>query len=131
MRELSVEAITENLDAVLRFINEQIEYSSVKVQNQINVVVDEIFANISSYAYNPAVGGVTVRIKADANDITIEFEDSGIPYNPLSNAPPDVTLDGEQREIGGLGIHLVRNMMDSVGYRRDGNKNIMTIKKII
>jgi anti-sigma regulatory factor (Ser/Thr protein kinase) len=129
MHELLIEAKTENMDAVLDFINEHIEHCSMKIQNQIGIVIDEVFANISAYAYNPSVGEVTVRIKADDQDIAIEFEDKGVPYNPLLNEDPDITLDAEEREIGGLGIFMVKNIMDSVEYKRDGSKNILTIKK--
>ncbi|MCL2694574.1 MAG: ATP-binding protein [Oscillospiraceae bacterium] len=129
MHELLIEAKTENMDAVLDFINEHIEHCSMKIQNQIGIVIDEVFANISAYAYNPSVGEVTVRIKADDRGITIEFEDKGVPYNPLLNEDPDITLDAEEREIGGLGIFMVKNIMDSVEYKRDGSKNILTIKK--
>ncbi|MCL2633673.1 MAG: ATP-binding protein [Oscillospiraceae bacterium] len=128
MYELFVEAKTENLDKVLDFVNEHIEHCPMKIQSQIGIVIDEIFANIAAYAYNPNAGSVTVRIKAE-DDITIEFEDSGVPYNPLLNEDPDITLSAEEREIGGLGIFMVKNIMDSVEYRRDGSKNILTIKK--
>jgi len=126
--ELSIDAKTENLDSVLDFINEHIEHCSMKIQNQIGIVIDEVFANISAYAYDPDVGGVTVRIKAE-DDIIIEFEDNGVPYNPLSNEDPDISLDADEREVGGLGIFMVKNIMDSVEYKRDGSRNILTIKK--
>ncbi len=128
MNELIIEATIENMDAVQDFISERIADCPMKIQNQIGIVVDEIFSNIANYAYNPEVGGATVRI-AVADDITIEFEDSGVAYDPLTSAAPDVTLSDEEREIGGLGLFMVKKMMDSVEYRRDGHKNILTIKK--
>ena len=100
----------------------------MKIQNQIRIVVDEVFSNIARYAYHPEVGGATVRIAVD-DDITIEFEDSGVAYDPLAKEDPDVSLSAEEREIGGLGLFLVKNLMDSVEYRREGNKNILRIKK--
>jgi anti-sigma regulatory factor (Ser/Thr protein kinase) len=131
MHELLIKAKTENMETVLDFVNEHIEHCPVKTQHQIGIVIDEVFANISAYAYNPTVGDVTVRIKADEadNDITIEFEDCGIPYNPLTGEDPDITLSAEEREIGGLGVFMVKSIMDSVEYRRDGSKNILTVKK--
>ena len=128
MSELSVEANVENLDTVLEFVNERIEHCPMKIQSQIGIVVDEVIANVSAYAYNPRVGDVTVRIKVD-DCVTIEFEDGGVPYNPLNADDPDITLDADEREVGGLGIFMVKNIMDSVEYKRDGNKNILTIKK--
>ena len=100
----------------------------MKTQNQIRIAVDEIFSNIARYAYNPGVGGATVRIAVD-DDITIEFEDSGAAYDPLDNEAPDISLSAEEREIGGLGLFMVKNLMDSVEYRRAGTKNILTIRK--
>ena len=69
-----------------------------------------------------------VRV-AVGDDVTLEFEDRGIEYNPLSTAEPDMTRPVEDRELGGLGIFIVKNIMDSMGYRRVGDKNVLTIKK--
>ncbi len=144
MTELLLEAKLENMDIVLNFVEERLEGSPAKIRNQISIAVDEIFSNIARYAYHPDVGGATVRISVD-DDITIEFEDSGIAYDPLSAEKPDITLPAEERalsaekpditlpaeerEVGGLGLLMVKNLMDSVEYRRAGNKNILTIKK--
>ena len=130
MNELIIEASLDNMNTVLDFINERIDDCPTKTQNQIGIAVDEIFSNIARYAYNPDVGGVTVRIAVD-DDITIEFEDSGMPYDPLSADSPDTTLSAEEREIGGLGLFMVKKLMDSTVYRREGNKNILTIKKTL
>ncbi|MCL2698985.1 MAG: ATP-binding protein, partial [Defluviitaleaceae bacterium] len=64
-------------------------------------------------------------------EVVIEFEDKGAEYNPLEKEDPDIEAGVDERPIGGLGIYMVKNMMDAVDYRREGNKNIMTIKKII
>ena len=128
MNELIIEAKLENMDKVLDFVNKQIKDCSMKIQNHIRIAVDEIFSNIARYAYQPEAGGTAVRVAVD-DDITIEFEDSGIAYDPLSAEEPDITLRAEEREIGGLGLFMVKNLMDSVNYRRVGNKNILTIKK--
>jgi len=130
MNELIIEAKLENMDTVLDFVSERISDCPVKIQNQIGIAVDEIFSNIARYAYHPESGGVAVRI-AVGNDITIQFEDSGIAYNPLINDNPDITLAAEEREVGGLGVFMVKNIMDSVEYRREERKNILTIKKTI
>ena len=128
MDELYVDAKIENLDNVLDFVNARIEDCSMKVQNQIGIAVDEIFSNIARYAYDSDVGGAAVRI-AVGDDITIEFEDSGIAYDPLSAQDPDTALPAEERNIGGLGVYMVKNLMDSMEYRRDGCKNVLRIKK--
>ncbi len=94
----------------------------------MSIAADEIFSNIARYAYYPETGEAIVRICVD-DDITVEFEDCGIAYNPLSAQSPDITLSADEREIGGLGLFMVKNLMDSVEYKRAANKNILTIKK--
>ena len=128
MNEFYIEATLENVNTVMDFISERIKDCPHKIQNQIEIAVDEIFSNIARYAYNPDVGSATVRI-AVGDDITIEFEDSGVAYDPLSRDDPDTTLSAEERKIGGLGVFMVKGIMDSADYRREGNKNILTIKK--
>jgi len=129
MNELFIEAKTENIDEVLGYIYDHLEDCSEMTKAQIGVAVDEIFSNVSRYAYSPEVGGVLIRI-AVGEEISIEFEDGGIAYDPLASAKtPDIEVAPEDREIGGLGIHIVKNIMDSASYRRENNKNILVIKK--
>ena len=128
MDELLVGAELENMEKVQGFIAGRLENCPVKVQGKIHVAVDEIFANIAHYAYDRPGGGVTVRI-AVGEDIHIEFEDSGVAYDPLASATPDISLSAAEREVGGLGVFIVKKTMDSVEYRREGCKNILVIKK--
>ncbi len=132
MKELAIEAKTENLDAVLDFIAAELEAAdcSMKLQTQIAIAVEEIFVNIAHYAYNPTIGGAVIRVSV-GDEVIIEFEDQGKPYNPLEKADPDITASAEDREIGGLGIFMVKKSMDAVEYRHEGNKNILAIKKTI
>ena len=130
MKELSIEAKTENLDAVLEFIMGELEAVPIKLQTQIAIAVEEIFVNIANYAYRPEIGGATIRISA-GNEITIEFEDKGKPYNPLKNIDPNITLNAEEREIGGLGIFMVKKIMDTIEYRHEENKNLLIIRKLV
>ncbi len=126
MQELIIEAKIENMDIVQDFISTNLQGCTAKVQHKISIAVDEIFSNVAHYAYNPKVGDLTIRILMD-DAITIEFEDRGIAYDPLSLSTPDVTLSAEEREIGGLGIFMVKNIMDSVEYRREEDRNVLTI----
>ena len=130
MKELAVEANIKYLDQVQDFVCGALQGCPPRVQNQIAIAVDELFSNIAHYAYVQDAGTVIVRVKA-GDAVTIEFEDSGRPYDPLSNDDPDLSLDVDAREVGGLGIFMVKNMMDSVAYRREGNKNILTIQKSV
>jgi len=130
MEELFIEAKIENIGTVSDFVCTQITNCSMEIQNEIMLAIDEIFSNIANYAYSTETGYVTVRTTVN-DDITIEFEDSGIAYNPLSSAEPDITLPAQERNIGGLGIFMVKKIMDSMEYRRKGNKNILAIKKAL
>jgi anti-sigma regulatory factor (Ser/Thr protein kinase) len=130
VKELKIEAKIENLDAVLDFINAELDRKncSMKVQNQIDIAVEEIFVNIAHYAYNPIIGDAIIRI-AVSGEISIEFEDEGKPYNPLEKDDPDITTSAEEREIGGLGIFIAKKIMDTLEYHHKDNKNIFVIKK--
>ena len=130
MNELVIEAKIGNMDAVQDFISARLEDCPLNVQTQIAIAVDEIFSNIANYAYNPEVGSVVIHA-AVGDEIVIAFEDKGKPYNPLEKKDPDVTLGADEREIGGLGIFMVKKIMDSVEYRHEGNKNILSIRKKI
>lgn len=132
MKELTIEATLDRLDDVLAFVGDELENGGcdMKTQTQINIVVEEIFVNIAHYAYNPEVGGTTVRISVE-DEIKIVFEDKGKPYNPLEKKDPDITKPAEEREIGGLGIFMVKKIMDSVTYRNEDGKNILSISKQI
>lgn len=130
MKEFLIEAQIENLDTVLDFVNLELEAINcpMKLQNQLAIAMEEIFVNIAHYAYNQQTGHVVIRITV-GSEIIIEFEDSGTPYNPLEKIDPDITLSLEERKIGGLGIFMVKKMMDVVEYRHEGEKNILTIRK--
>jgi len=134
MDELTVEARTDRLGEVLAFVEARTAHLPPKAAHQISIAVDEVFANIASYAYPPerypdGPGTATVRVEAAAGGATVEFEDRGIPYDPLKAEDPDITLPAGQRDYGGLGVYMTKKLMDAVEYRREGGANILTIKK--
>ena len=135
MNELTVEAIVDNVPAVTRFVDEKLEALDcpLRAQTQIDVAIDELFSNIAKYAYHPDTGPATVRVEVEKDPLAviITFIDNGIPYDPLSTAVPDVTLSAEQRQVGGLGIYLVRKTMDEITYEYKNGQNILKIKKAI
>lgn len=133
MEKLDILAKTENLDTVIDFVNEHLEgvECPMKIQMQIDVAVEEIFVNIANYAYGTGEGPATVRINVDNQNkiVDITFIDNGVPYDPLAKDDPDITLSAQERQIGGLGIFMVKKSMDDVTYEyRDGH-NILTLKK--
>ena len=133
MDKLTVEAKTENLEEVLGFVDRQLEAMdcSPKVSVQIDVAVEELFVNICHYAYSPGTGSATigVEILKDPQAIAITFTDRGKPFDPLAKEDPDITLSAEERQIGGLGIYMVKKSMDEVVYEYKDGQNILRIKK--
>ncbi len=135
MREFTTEATLDQLDEVLAFVDEDLgKYSEdEKAIIQIDIAVEEIFVNIAHYAYTPNVGQAVIRteITEDPLMISITFIDSGMAFDPLAKPDPDVTLPAEERQIGGLGIYMVKKSMDEVTYERKDDQNILTIRKKI
>ena len=135
MSELKIEALKENLDDVLLFIDEELEKLDcpMKIQMQIDLSVEEIFINIASYAYYPNIGMTYIVFESENNGdtILISFTDNGVPYNPLEKEDPDITLTSEERQVGGLGIFLVKKNMDEVDYKYENKSNVLTMKKKI
>jgi anti-sigma regulatory factor (Ser/Thr protein kinase) len=130
MKSISLQAKIENLEEVIDFITTELKATecSMKLQNQIILATEEVFTNIAHYAYTPNIGNVEIRITT-SDEVIIEFEDTGKPYNPLENIDPDVSLGPEKRDVGGLGIFLVKKTMDSVEYKHYDNKNLLVIRK--
>ncbi len=135
MKELIIEAVNTNLDEVLAFVDEQLEEAncSSKIQTTIEIAVEELFVNIANYAYSPEIGTAVVQISVNKEPLSVEitFIDNGKPYDPLAKPDPDVTLSAEERQIGGLGIFMVKKSMDDIQYEYKDGRNILTIKKIL
>jgi len=135
MKEMQIDATVENIPVVTAFVDEQLEALNcpLSAQYQIDIAIDELFGNIAFYAYNPDVGPATVRVEVieDPMSVVITFIDHGVPYDPLAKEDPDTTLSLEEREIGGLGIYMVKQSMDEVAYEYKNGQNVLTIKKKI
>lgn len=133
MSVLNIDAEVSNLDKVLAFVDEKLEsYGCLpKTQMQIDIAVEEIFVNIASYAYHPETGAATfcMEFEKNPNAVLMTFIDSGKPYNPLEADAPDTTLAIEDRNIGGLGIFLVKKNVDEISYEYTDGKNILHMKK--
>lgn len=135
MKKMILTAEVDRMDDVLDFINAELEAHDVpmKAIMQIDIAVEELFVNIAHYAYNPEVGEaiVTVDVEEEPPCAVIRFIDHGKPYDPLSREDPDVTLGVEERQIGGLGIYMVKKSMDEVSYAYEDGQNILTIRKLL
>ena len=96
----------------------------------ITVSLDEVLSNIFAYAYdNDGKREVHVRLRLDEEGVSAEVEDDGPAFNPLQAPPPDLEAGLERRDTGGFGLHIVRSLMDALDYRREGERNILTMTK--
>jgi sigma-B regulation protein RsbU (phosphoserine phosphatase) len=103
---------------------------SSKVMHDLSLALEEILINIISYGYtDDREHEIKVRLSTKAGAVNAEVEDDGRPFNPLEAPQADITKPLAERAIGGLGIHLVRQLMDEVGYKRQADKNLLTITK--
>ena len=101
-----------------------------KVLFEVNLALEEILANIISYGYEANdEHQIVVTISLKNGELTAEVEDDGRPFNPLEAPEPDISRPLEERPVGGLGIHLVRSLMDGLEYRRQQGKNLLVMKK--
>ncbi|MCR4763412.1 MAG: ATP-binding protein [Lachnospiraceae bacterium] len=135
MAELRIEATLDNLDQVIGFVDEQLETVGcpMKTEIQLNVAVEEIFVNIAHYAYSPDVGEALIQFEVAENPraVIVTFTDNGIHFDPLAKPDPDVTLSAEERQIGGLGIYMVKKSMDEVTYFYRDQQNVLKLKKYL
>jgi anti-sigma regulatory factor (Ser/Thr protein kinase) len=122
----------DQIHAVYEFISETVQDMGLPAGEipTLEMVTDEIFNNIVTYAYRDSSDKqVTVEIAEEDGTICMTFIDEGAPFDPSSAPPPDISLSTEEREIGGLGIHIVRSVMDRMTYSREDGKNVLTVRK--
>lgn len=136
MNNLYIDANLENLNKAMKFVvntvKEKTEISK-KTENEILIICEEIIMNIISYAYNDNNGKINIisEYNEKKRELTIQFSDYGIKFNPLEENPPNINLDIMERKIGGLGIFMVKKMSNEIKYERKNNKNVLTLKKFI
>lgn len=132
---IEIEADVKNWPEVQSFLASFLERKAcpLKAQLHIETAVEEIFVNISSYAYPNKNGNVSITVSKDdqANKFQVIFKDQGLAWDPLSKADPDITLPSSKRTLGGLGIFMVKKLMNHTHYERSGDENVFTIEKRI
>ena len=124
----------DELPNIISFIETELEKFefSFKIITQFNLVVEELFVNVASYAYKDKENGkckITIDYDKDKQEVKLSMEDNGIKFNPLEKEEPDTTLSIEDRPIGGLGILLVKKNMDNIEYKYEDNKNVLILSK--
>lgn len=135
MAEMECDAVKENLAKVFEFVTNELKTRTddKKLIRQIKLCVEEIFLNISSYAYHPNNGSTKIIVKVEGDPVPIRiclsFIDHGKPFDPLAEESPDTESELDIRQAGGLGIFLVRNTADGISYEYTNGQNILTIEK--
>jgi serine/threonine-protein kinase RsbW len=103
---------------------------STQVISDLNVVLDEVLSNVISHAYErDARSEILVRLEYRPDQVVVEVEDAGKPFDPLQAPPPDLTGSLQTRQVGGLGIHFIKSLMDEVAYTRVDGKNRLCLRK--
>lgn len=134
MAEKRFEALGKNLEPVISFLEENLESLGCpfKEEQQMCIAVEELFINIVNYAYPESAGPADVKIRElPGRVIEVILCDGGVPFNPLELKDPDITLKAEDRQIGGLGIYMVKKSMDEVTYQYENGQNILILRKKI
>ena len=124
--EISLTPDAESVKKVAEFLDTTLEAWEIpmKVVSKLQIVADEIYSNIVRYSQ---AKNAKVTAVQNGTVLSLRFEDDGKPYDPTTAAEPDITASAEEREIGGLGIFIVRNMMDSMDYRYKDGHNVLTL----
>lgn len=133
MVEKTFPASKASLQDAIAFVEEQLDILDCPMKSvmQITICVEEMFVNVANYAYVGEPGEVTLSIDGEHDVVSITLIDSGVPFDPLVKDDPDITLSAEEREIGGLGIFMVKKSMNEVVYERKDDKNVFTMRKKI
>ena len=133
MKSITVPATDEDPNPVFEFVEEELSRYDCppKILNQIDVAIEEILVNIVSYAGLSEEDGVEIRcdVLEDPLRVVVQFLDGGVPFDPLAAADPDISQEALEEREGGLGIFLVKKLMNDVSYTYEGGKNTLTILK--
>ena len=133
MRSITIPATDEDPEPIVEFVGEELAKFDCpqKALYQIEVAIEEILVNIVSYAGLSDADGVEVRCEVldDPLRVIVQFLDGGVPFDPLAKADPDITPEAIMEREGGLGIFMVKKMMDDVSYVYEDGKNTLTLVK--
>jgi serine/threonine-protein kinase RsbW len=130
MSSMKLPATIENMESLVQFISDkagEFGFSGKRVK-EIELASEEALVNIINYAYPDLPGDITVTCTREpSNTFVIDIEDTGMAFNMLSLKDPDTSACISEREIGGLGVFLIRKLMDDVHYHRDNDKNFLRL----
>ena len=130
LSEITLPADINNLRDFVEFVSRCAEGQGINPARitEIGVATEEVLVNICSYAYQDQVGEVKVScLLDDESRFIIEFEDTGVPFDVHGLDAPDLTNDISERQVGGLGVFIIKELMNEVQYRREDDKNILRL----
>ena len=121
------------MDVVLGFASYLLDMNGCtpKARKQLRMAIEELYVNVALYAYAGGNGWAEIRGVVSDGMATFQLIDSGAPFDPLAKEDPDIQLSGEERGIGGLGIFMVKNMVDEIKYEYSNGCNRLTLRKHI
>ncbi|HAB93870.1 MAG TPA: ATP-binding protein [Lachnospiraceae bacterium] len=129
----TLKALPENFAVAQEKVRDFLSPYGCKMRTllELDMIVEEIFINIASYAYGENTGSASIDLSVDQDENTflMTFRDSGIPYDPLRKESPDLTSGAMERAVGGLGIFLVQKYADGMSYEYKDGQNCLTIRK--
>ncbi len=131
MSSLILPATLDHLGALIDSVKKEAEAAGASRKKilEIELALEEALVNVIKYAYQGGEGDIEVVSKSDQSGLlVVEIIDKGIPFDVTAAPPPDITSDLPERKVGGLGIYFIKQVMDYVGYRREGDKNIVEMR---
>ena len=130
---LRIPAKLEGMDVVLGFVSYLLDINGAapKARKQLRMAMEELYVNVALYAYPAGDGWAEIRGSVEGGTATFRLIDGGAPFDPLAKEDPDIELSGEERGIGGLGIFMVKNMVDEINYEYSDGCNRLTLQKKI
>ena len=132
-RKITVPATLDHLEELTGMVSDHLRENGVpeKAAFEIDLALDEACTNVISYAYGPGGGDVTVECTVTPTEVDVCITDHGLRFDPLAVEAPDLTGGVEDRPIGGLGVHLIRSLMDRVTYEYLDEKNILCMTRFL
>lgn len=103
--------------------------ASAEAWEDVELAVEELLVNVIEHGYKGKGGDVELGLEASGDLLTLRIIDQALAFDPTQALEPDLDVPLEEREKGGMGIHLVKNLMDAIRYQRDGNRNVLTLEK--
>jgi len=131
LKRIKSKAEMSHFQSFVRFVEEALESIDVpqKYIFSLMTVTEEIIVNIIHYAYKKESGDLEIDFENDGKIVRFTFKDNGIPFNPLEKSDVNTNLQAHEREIGGLGIHMIKSMTDHIDYTYEKGQNVFIIEK--